>query len=116
MKMLKNLAPLSSKYTFVKGSKNKPPHIGTTRFDGHTSSCMQQMHERKTILKEVKNLSLALIKREERLEATMQRLKDEKKCKKKAQKKTSKKQDEVQNLKQRIVDLRKNEDLLIQDL
>jgi chromosome segregation ATPase len=38
--MVKDLAPFSTKYTFVKGKKSRVPHMGATRFDGHNSSCM----------------------------------------------------------------------------
>jgi len=102
MKMVKDLAPLSHKYTFVKGKKDKAPHIGATRFEGHTSSCMQQIHERKTILQEVRNLSLALIEKEERLEATLQRLKDERKGRKTLRKKSAKQSSEVAFLQQQV--------------
>jgi hypothetical protein len=50
---------------------------GGTRFDGHNTTCMKQLHERKTILKEVKNLSKALINRHDKLQAAMVRIKEE---------------------------------------
>jgi hypothetical protein len=117
MKLVKDLAPFSTQYTFVKGRKGvAPPHLGGTRFEGHTSSCMQQMHERKTILKEVKNLSMALLSKHDKLAATLDRLKEEKRKQKKAKRLTAKKGDEIAFLKKRIGDLKRNEEMLLADL
>lgn len=60
--MIEKLAPFSSTFTYAKGSKAaKKITIGGNRFEGHTSSCMKQLHEKRTILKEVKALSKALV-------------------------------------------------------
>ena len=77
---------------------------------------MKHMHEKKTILKEVKNLSLALISKQDKLTATLDKLKDEKRKQKRAKKLTVKKGDEISFLKKRIGDLKRNEEMLLGDL
>jgi len=78
------------------------------------------MHERRTILKEVKALSKALLDREKKLAGTLDRLKAEKKRVNKTKKQKNlidmKKSDQIEYLQIRIEDLKRNEEMLIQDL
>ncbi len=118
--MIKELAPFSSTFTFLAGQKCSKADISGTRFNGLTTSCMQSLHQRNTILKEVKNLSSALLQKQDLLVQAVKRFKEERKKHKRAAKQKNliemKKRDQIDYLQKRIEDLKRNEELLIQDL
>lgn len=84
--MIKELAPFSSTFTFLAGQKCSKADISGTRFNGLTTSCMQSLHQRNTILKEVKNLSSALLQKQDLLDQAVKRFKEERKKHKRAAK------------------------------
>jgi len=68
----------------------------------------------------VKNLSKALIDKQDKLKMALDRIKEERKKYKKTKKAKEnievKQSDKIVHLKQRIQDLKKSEDILVQDL
>lgn len=82
-------------------------------------SCLKTVVERKTILKEIQNLSEALITQQNKFELALERIRDERRKHKKTKKNLEKselKKDQIEYLKRRIDDLKRNEENLLQDL
>lgn len=72
-------------------------------------SCLKNIVERKTMLKEIEKLSKALQLQQEKAEMAIQR-------KSKASKKVKNAKDQIDYLKRRVDDLKRNEENLLQDL
>lgn len=86
----------------------------------HTNgSCLKTIVERKKILKEMENLSEALVNQQKKFDLAVDRIKDERK-KHKQQKKLiangEQSKEHIKYLKKRIEDLKRNEENLLQDL
>jgi septal ring factor EnvC (AmiA/AmiB activator) len=115
------LAPFSTSLVTgkkcVSHSKLVPASHAITPVGG--PSCLKTIAERKTILKEIQNLSEALITQQNKFELAVERIKDERKKHKKTKKNLEKselKKDLIEYLKRRIEDLKRNEENLLQDL
>lgn len=82
-------------------------------------SCLKNNVEKKTILKEIQNLSEALLNQHNQFELAVERIKEERKKHKKTKRhleKSELKKDHITYLKRRIEDLKRNEENLLQDL
>ncbi|CAI2386827.1 unnamed protein product [Moneuplotes crassus] len=84
-----------------------------------TPSCLKSIAERNKILKEIENLSKALLSQQGRFQMAVEKIKAERKKHKKTKKhleKSELKKDQIEYLKRRIEDLKRNEENLLQDL
>ena len=114
------LAPFSA--SLVTGKRLKYSHLSTPNWRGgkEGANCLKSIAERKTILREIQNLSQALISQQTKFELAMDRVKEEhkkyKKQKKLMKNSEMKKKDHIDYLKRRIDDLKRNEENLLDDL
>lgn len=116
------LAPFSS--ALVSGKKPSKytslTSANSRGFGDGSSSCLKSIAERKTILKEIQNLSEALVIQQSKFELALEKIKEEKRKYKKSKRHTEKnelkKQDHIDYLKRRIEDLKRNEENLLEDL
>ena len=118
---ISKLAPFAT--SLVCGKKSRHSNLTTPNWRGLSEggpAWLKTIAERKTILKEIQNLSEALISQQTKFELAMERIKDEhrryKKAKKTNEKEWTKKKDHIDYLKRRIEDLKRNEENLLEDL
>ena len=115
------LAPFST--SLVTGKKNVCGHTTSVTPNSRQSfgapSCLKNIAERNKILKEIENLSKALLSQQGRFQLAVEKIKEERKKHKKTKKNLEKnelKKDKIEYLKRRVEDLKRNEENLLQDL
>jgi hypothetical protein len=118
---ISKLAPYSASLVAskIRGVSQRAPANSSYSGAGGNPTSLKSIAEKKTILKEIQNLSEALMDQHHKFELAVERIKDERKKHKKTKRhleKSELKKDHIEYLKKRIDDLKRTEENLLQDL